>query len=167
VEAVRELETQIRLGLGPTAPFDALVAACGSGGTIAGLSLGSALYLEGTPVLGMAVCDDTAYFDALVERIVGEAEQYLPPGTKRASFTIIDDFIGPGYGMASDEQKAFLVEVAEKTGLVLDPVYSGKALFGLSRLHEKPRRVLFVHTGGLPGLLAQHAEFAAQLSAMR
>jgi D-cysteine desulfhydrase len=115
----------------------------------------------------MAVCDDTAYFDALVERIVGEAEQYLPPGTKRASFTIIDDFIGPGYGMASDEQKAFLVEVAEKTGLVLDPVYSGKALFGLSRLHEKPRRVLFVHTGGLPGLLAQHAEFAAQLSAMR
>jgi len=38
---------------------------------------------------------------------------------------------------------------------VLDPTYTGKALFGLSRLPQKPRRALFVHTGGLPGLLAE------------
>ena len=43
--------------------------------------------------------------------------------------------------------------------LILDPVYSGKALFGLAQLAEKPRRVLFVHTGGLPGLLAENAHF--------
>jgi D-cysteine desulfhydrase len=65
----------------------------------------------------------------------------------------------------SDAQLDFLLEVARRTGLVLDPVYSGKALFGLAELAAKPPRVLFVHTGGLPGLLAQHATLAARLTA--
>jgi len=52
-------------------------------------------------------------------------------------------------------QRRFIGLVAQKCGLVLDPVYSGKALFGLSQMDPKPRRVLFLHTGGLPGLLAQ------------
>ena len=66
-----------------------------------------------------------------------------------------EGYQGPAYGSASDEQIAFLRAVAECSGLMLDPVYSGKALFGLSRLPNKPRRALFIHTGGLPGLLAQ------------
>jgi D-cysteine desulfhydrase len=69
--------------------------------------------------------------------------------------TVRDEFKGPAYGVASPEQQEFLVRVARATGLILDPVYSGKALFGLSRLSPRPRRVLFLHTGGLPGLLAQ------------
>jgi 1-aminocyclopropane-1-carboxylate deaminase/D-cysteine desulfhydrase-like pyridoxal-dependent ACC family enzyme len=44
---------------------------------------------------------------------------------------------------------------------LLDPVYTGKALFGLSRLEPKPRRALFLHTGGIPGLFAQSETFAA------
>ncbi len=63
----------------------------------------------------------------------------------------------------SDAQKRFLVRVARATGLVLDPVYTGKALFGLAQAVEhgeiaKVARILFVHTGGLPGLLAQGEE---------
>lgn len=58
-----------------------------------------------------------------------------------------------------EAQRAFLEEVTRTCGLVFDPVYSGKALFGLSRLEEKPGRVLFIHTGGLPGLLAQAGQF--------
>jgi D-cysteine desulfhydrase len=45
--------------------------------------------------------------------------------------------------------------VARACCLVLDPVYSGKALFGLAHMPDKPARALFIHTGGLPGLLAQ------------
>jgi D-cysteine desulfhydrase len=78
-----------------------------------------------------------------------------------------DEYIGPGYGLMSDEQKAFLIEVAQRTGLVLDPVYSGKALFALAQLKSKPRNVLFIHTGGLPGLLAQADDFAPLLPGSR
>jgi D-cysteine desulfhydrase len=60
----------------------------------------------------------------------------------------------------SREQLEFIVSVARATGLLLDPVYTGKALFGLSQLDRKPARVLFLHTGGLPGLLADAARFA-------
>jgi D-cysteine desulfhydrase len=66
------------------------------------------------------------------------------------------------YGVASAEQKALLVKVARKAGLVLDPVYTGKAFAGLVLLGNEGaldgRRVLFLHTGGLPGLLAQAAD---------
>jgi D-cysteine desulfhydrase len=58
----------------------------------------------------------------------------------------------------SRDQWAFLRRVASVTGLILDPVYSGKALFGFAELHPKPKRALFIHTGGLPGLLAQADE---------
>jgi D-cysteine desulfhydrase len=74
---------------------------------------------------------------------------------------VVDDRAkGPAYGSMSDEQKRFLVRVARATGLVLDPVYTGKALFGLAQAVERGEiardaRVLFLHTGGLPGLLAQ------------
>ena len=59
------------------------------------------------------------------------------------------------------EQLDFIVAVARVSGLVLDPTYTGKALFGLSRMADKPRRALFVHTGGLPGLLAESELMAA------
>jgi D-cysteine desulfhydrase len=72
-----------------------------------------------------------------------------------------DAWKGPAYGLASAEQSAFIIEVARKTGLLLDPVYTGKALFALGKLEPKPKRALFLHTGGLPGLLAQSEAFAA------
>jgi D-cysteine desulfhydrase len=68
----------------------------------------------------------------------------------------------------SDEQKHFLVRVSRATGLVVDPVYTGKALFGLAKAVERGEiardaRVLFLHTGGLPGLLAQGEELREAL----
>ena len=74
-----------------------------------------------------------------------------------------DSYKGPGYGIASEAQMRFIVDVARCSGLILDPVYSGKALFGLSKLAHKPHRTLFIHTGGLPGLLAQGEALAPSL----
>jgi D-cysteine desulfhydrase len=76
----------------------------------------------------------------------------------------LDGYQGPGYGLASDEQLEFIHRVAQVSGLVLDPVYSGKALFALYKQRDKPKTALFIHTGGLPGLLAQGAAFEARLS---
>ena len=87
----------------------------------------------------------------------------IPPDAPEApcALEIEDRFKGPGYGVPSDDQAAFIAEVARRTGLILDPVYTGKALYGLARLSPRPERVLFIHTGGLPGLLAQSDDFAA------
>ena len=156
VDAMAEVRRQLDEGAcGGVREFTAVVHACGSGGTSAGIALGAARYRVAPVTHAIAVCDDRAYFEGVVARIVGEAtalDETLDPNARPV---VHDGFKGPAYGLASAEQLAFIVEVARKTGLLFDPVYTGKALFGLSRLDPKPERALFVHTGGLPGLLAQ------------
>lgn len=159
LEAMREVRSQLDHGLGggPDA-FDAVVHACGSGGTAAGILLGARRFDVAPVVHSVAVCDDRSYFESVIGRIVLEAVGEGVDGRDLAELVVHDVFKGPAYGVASDEQRRFIVEVARRSGLVLDPVYSGKALFGLARMDDKPRRVLFIHTGGLPGLLAQSGE---------
>jgi D-cysteine desulfhydrase len=168
VDAMGEVRRQLDTGAcGRLRAFDAVVSACGSGGTSAGVALGALRYGI-TPVThAIAVCDDRAYFDAVVARIVDEAARLDPALDPSARPVVHDDFKGPAYGLASDEQLAFIVEVARKTGLLFDPVYTGKALFGLSRMQPKPANALFLHTGGLPGLLAQSDVFAPFIRSVR
>ncbi|HEY6562668.1 MAG TPA: D-cysteine desulfhydrase family protein [Polyangiaceae bacterium] len=160
VDAMQEVRAQLDLGLGggPT-PFDAVAHACGSGGTAAGVVLGAARWSVAKQVYAMAVCDDRAYFESRIGAIVAHARTLDHSLSSTAELSVFDSWKGPGYGVASAEQLAFIREVASTTGLVLDPVYTGKALFALSRLTPKPARVLFIHTGGLPGLLAEAAAF--------
>jgi D-cysteine desulfhydrase len=156
VDAMEETRRQLDEGAcGAIREFDAVVHACGSGGTSAGVALGARRQGVAQTAHAIAVCDDRAYFDAVVSRIIDEAVALDPTLDRTARPIIHDAYKGPAYGLASDEQLAFIVEVARTTGMLFDPVYTGKALFGLSRLSPKPRTALFVHTGGLPGLLAQ------------
>jgi D-cysteine desulfhydrase len=165
VQAALEIREQLDLGLaGELRKFDWAVCACGSGGTAAGLALGVGATDIAAQVTAVAVCDSRGYFETVTQQIIEEAQALEPSLPPPAPLVIEDGYIGPGYGVMSDEQKAFLIAVAQQTGLVLDPVYSGKALFALSQLKDKPRNVLFVHTGGLPGLLAQADDFAPLLA---
>ena len=79
----------------------------------------------------------------------------------------LEDRVGLGYAQSTEEELAFLTEVAQATGVVLDPVYSGKAALGMvADLKERPgaKRVCFVHTGGLLGLYAKSAQLAPLLA---
>jgi D-cysteine desulfhydrase len=169
VEAMREVRSQMDLGIaGAPKHFDAVVLACGSGGTAAGSALGAARFGVTDLVRAFAVCDDRAYFERVAARIVAEARAYADLG-EPATLAFDDSAKGPAYGVMSPEQKRFLVATANTTGLVTDPVYTGKALFGLKRAvlgGEIPSsaKVLFLHTGGLPGLLAQGSELEGELS---
>jgi D-cysteine desulfhydrase len=174
--AMREVRAQLDLGLGdaePLAPgrsgrsFDVVVHACGSGGTAAGVVLGAARWEVAEEVRAIAVCDDAATFQARIAAIVDECRA-LEPELGRASRLVVDDASkGPAYGVATDRQKALIAEVARSSGLVLDPVYTGKAFAALAAACERGelrgRRVLFLHTGGLPGLLAQGEAMAGSL----
>ncbi len=164
VDAMAELRVQLDAGAaGAPARFDALVHACGSGGTAAGVTLGVARHGVAAQVLAMAVCDDRAYFERVIAGIAAEAQALLGSSGPLAELEVIDRFKGPAYGVASDAQARFIVRVARACGVILDPVYTGKALYGLANLDPKPARVLFIHTGGLPGLLAQAGELLAFL----
>lgn len=156
VEAMREVRRQLDLGLGggPRA-FDAIVHACGSGGTAAGCVLGAAKFGVASQVIAMAVCDSVEYFNSLIDSIVTEAERLDPTLDARCALHVFDDWKGPAYAVADSCQLRFMVDVARCSGVILDPVYTGKALYGLSQLQPKPERTLFLHTGGLPGLLSQ------------
>lgn len=176
VEAMRETRAQIDLGLAPTDGFDLVAVACGSGGTAAGVGLGARHHGVADETWAFAVCDDRATFTKIIARIAIETRgidpslpqpAFLEPSGRAAAAPddgariIVDDRAkGPAYAEMDPDQKAFLVEVARKTGLIVDPVYTGKALFGLAKAIERGEidrdaRVLFIHTGGLPGLLAQ------------
>lgn len=158
VDAIEEVCKQARLGLLP-ATLDSVAVACGSGGTAAGVALGIARFGLAKRADAFAVCDDKSYFEQRVADIVAEATRRRPDLGTPGQLNIYDAYKGPRYGVMDQEQLDFLRRVTAETGFVFDPVYSGKALFGLSKLEDKPNRVLFIHTGGLPGLLAQSAKF--------
>ena len=138
-------------------PPSSIVCATGSGGTLAGLAIGLRRRELDVPLHGVAVCDDAAYFQAIVEHISVEATGRWPdlPRVRSGEVSIVEGYKGRGYGLSTAEEAADIESVARASGLILDPVYTGKAFRAL--LCEPERfgpRPLFIHTGGIFGLLA-------------
>jgi D-cysteine desulfhydrase len=142
-----------------------IVYACGSGGTGAGLIMGArlpGLTARGFRVAGVNVCDDRSYFVAAISRICADAEVrwQLGLGITEADIDIVDGHVGLGYARSRPEELVTLRDACRSDGVVLDPVYTGKALHGVvAELRRDPARfgnmpIAFVHTGGIYGLLA-------------
>lgn len=163
VAAMGELRAQLDAGAAGAAPFDVIAAACGSGGTAAGLAVGAARHRVASEVWSFAVCDDRSHFDGVTASLIDGVRAMAPDGPAPAPLRLFDEWKGPRYGEATAEQLEFIRRVAAHTGLVLDPVYTGKALFGLSHHPQRPARACFVHTGGFPGLLGAPAPVLADL----
>jgi len=138
-------------------PPSAIICATGSGGTLAGLAIGLRRRDLDTPLFGVAVCDDAAYFARIVDRISADATDRWPglPRVRSRDVNVIEGYKGRGYALSTAQEMSDIESVARASGLILDPVYTGKAFRPL--LHEPERfgpRPLFVHTGGIFGLLA-------------
>ncbi len=145
-----------------------IVYACGSGGTGAGLVLGAKLFDFaglGAKVVGINVCDSAEYFVAGIAGICDDfAKRY--PGVATASaedIEFIDGYVGEGYAKSRSEELACLRELAKREAIILDPVYTGKAFYGITQeLAKDPtrfgKRVVFVHTGGIFGLFGSALE---------
>jgi D-cysteine desulfhydrase len=147
-----------------------LVYAAGSGGTGAGLIMGCKLLDLPCRVVGVNVCEDRDYFVRAISEIVEQARSAyglkFPFG--RDEVEIIDGYVGRGYAQSRPEELAFIRDVARAEGLILDPVYTGKALYGLTQELRRRRdslgqRVIFVHTGGIFGLFDRTAELGPLL----
>lgn len=143
-----------------------IVHATGSGGTQAGLTVGAALHELDGAIIGMAVCDNARYFHDKVSADIQQWQALYKVALPAAEISInVDDrFIGPGYGQATEDVFAVIRQLASLEGLLLDPVYTGKAFYGMIekiRLGEFGGQsdIVFVHTGGLFGLFAQRSSF--------
>ncbi len=139
-----------------------IVCATGSGGTQAGLTLGMHLLQQKATVLGIAVCDDEAYFQRKVRADIQQWQQRYnrQVSLDDAAIVVNDRYIGPGYAKAGAEVFATIAWLARTEGIVLDPVYTGKAFHGLvSELRAgrlpSDRDIVFVHTGGIFGNFPQ------------
>jgi D-cysteine desulfhydrase len=138
-----------------------IIHATGSGGTTAGLVLGVKLVGLDARVIGINVCNDRNYFMHVVGEICKTAianYQLDLPFSGQDDIHIVDGYVGQGYGKASYQVLSLLVEMARTEGIILDPVYTGKAFYGMTQeLRRNPEtfgdRIVFIHTGGIFGLL--------------
>lgn len=147
--------------------FDLIVTAVGSGGTYSGLFLGKQVNNHPADIYGVIVCDDTEYFIQTIDNILQESLEYLKIRLpyERKEIKLLDGYVGRGYALSSPAELQFIQWLAQLEGVILDPVYTGKALYGLTEEIKKGRlkayqNILFIHTGGLFGLFPQKKLFA-------
>jgi 1-aminocyclopropane-1-carboxylate deaminase/D-cysteine desulfhydrase-like pyridoxal-dependent ACC family enzyme len=151
-------------------PASRVVIAAGSGLTAAGLLAGFARAGLPTCVLAISVQQPRAFIEPLILRRAAEALELLgaPVLIDATRLQVDDAFIGSGYGEPSRESLSALGLAGRLAGLVLDPAYTAKALAGLmahiadGRIStEEP--IVFVHTGGAPGMFAHTTPVAASM----
>ncbi len=146
--------------------FDAIVVAVGSGGTYAGLFYANKMNTNNARIIGFNVCNDSEYFKNAISDILHEG--FLCTDSKidfiKDEIEIIDGYVGEGYAISSPLELELIHELAKTEGIILDPVYTGKAMLGLVNeirkgTFEDCKNILFIHTGGLFGLFPKKNQF--------
>ena len=143
---------------------DRIVTATGSAGTHAGLVAGLAVLGADIPVLGIGVRAPKEKQEANVLKLAKETAALLGhPDRVTDDMVVADcDYVGEGYGLIDQGVADALMLAARSDGIVLDPVYSGKAMKGLIVLAKagrfKGETVVFLHTGGAQGIFGYQGE---------
>ncbi|MGD2164471.1 MAG: D-cysteine desulfhydrase family protein [Anaerolineae bacterium] len=145
--------------------FDHIVLASSSGGTQAGLVVGAQMVGYRGHILGISVEPDATTLQSRLADLATSTSDRLDLnlGFEPQDFDVNDDCLGGGYGVVGDLERQAIHTVATAEGLLLDPVYTGRAFGGLLDLiqhgaFERDETVLFWHTGGTGGLFAKGAE---------
>ena len=159
VRAMRELAGQ--LGPGPAQ----IVLPVGSCGTLAGAILGGKMFMPEARVMGISVSRTSSEIATRTVEIIEESSRLLK-STIRIERDAIESYdrYHQEYGVMTASGKEAILLCAHLEGLLLDPVYTGKAMAGLMDLSRRgvldvKVPTVFIHTGGLPGLFAYEHEF--------
>jgi D-cysteine desulfhydrase len=159
IDAVAELEQQKK-----GCEFSHVVFASSSGGTHAGLVLGKQIYNKTFELVGINIDKDTDAelpFEQRITQLVNTTAKTigLDYTFLQSQLILNSDYIGNGYGIVGPQENEAIALTARLEGILLDPVYTGKAMSGLIHLIRsgkitKDDEVLFWHTGGAPSLFA-------------
>lgn len=146
--------------------FDHIVVPSGSAGTHAGIIAGMVGNNINIPVTGIGVNRSKSVQEEVVYTLANETLDLIRAGIQvpREKVVAFDDYVGPGYSLPTDEMVEAVKMLAQTESILLDPVYSGKAMAGLIGLANKDyftkgSNILFLHTGGSPALYAYLSEF--------
>lgn len=141
--------------------IDAIVCASGSGGTHAGLLVGLWGNRARIPLIGISVRSSKAAQEARVWELANRTARHLGLDGEipREQVICFDEYVGPGYSLPTPAMVEAVTLVARTEAILLDPVYTGKAMAGLIDLvrrgyFARTDNVLFLHTGGSPALFA-------------
>ncbi|WP_334647521.1 D-cysteine desulfhydrase [Klebsiella pneumoniae] len=140
--------------------ISSVVVASGSAGTHAGLAVGLEQLMPQAELIGVtvsrSVADQLPKVEALQQAVANSLELQA-----KAEIILWDDYFAPGYGTPNEDGMAAVKLLAQLEGILLDPVYTGKAMAGLidgitQKRFKDEGPILFVHTGGAPALFAYH-----------
>lgn len=140
--------------------ISSVVVASGSAGTHAGLAVGLEQVMPEAELIGVTVSRKVADQLPKVVTLQQEIARSLEL-TATAGITLWDDYFAPAYGIPNDDGMEAVKLLARLEGILLDPVYTGKAMAGLidgisQKRFKDEGPILFVHTGGAPALFAYH-----------
>ena len=159
INFVDELKRQIDLK-----NVKGLLSASGSGGTAAGLLIGSALNNLNTKIFAVNVLlsknDLQNYIEELVERCV--AEYKLKTKVDFKQLEILDGYSEEGYKKITPEKIDVIKDFAKQSGILFDPTYTGKAFYAYNDhflRNKKSSKIMFIHTGGLFGTFAKKKDY--------
>lgn len=141
---------------------DWIVFPSSSGGTQAGLVLGAKKFGYTGKILGISIDEKEDVLRERVAKLANETADFLNEKIKFSADEILvnSDYLGAGYGVMGEPEKEAIRLFAQTEGLLLDPVYTGRAAAGMIDLIRKgffggpAQQVLFIHTGGTPALFA-------------
>jgi D-cysteine desulfhydrase len=146
--------------------IDYAVCASGSAGTHSGLVAGFYGTNSNIPVIGINVSRTKETQEEIVYDLVSQIASHLGirGDIPRQAVVCFGDYVGPGYSLPTPGMVEAVTLVAQTEAILLDPVYTGKAMAGLVDLirmgyFKKEENVLFVHTGGSPALYAYTDSF--------
>ncbi len=150
--------------------IDHIVCASGSAGTHAGLVAGFYGNNSDIPVIGVNVSRTKNEQEELVYDLVQRTAAHvgIKSSIPREAVVCFDEYVGPGYSLPTPEMVEAVRMLAMTEGILIDPVYTGKAMSGLIDLirkgyFSKDENVLFVHTGGSPAIYAYIQEFLGEV----
>jgi D-cysteine desulfhydrase len=142
--------------------FDSIFIAAGSGGSLAGLLAGKHAVGSSAQMVGINVYDVERDMPSIVESLLHQMSEDYGLSTRLAAsdVTCSNEYVGLGYGLATDDELQSYARIGRDEGILLDPVYTGKAFLGMRDLLTRfPDRfgthVLFIHTGGLWGVFPE------------
>ena len=134
--------------------FSHIVLATGSGGTQAGLIAGKTIYKSDTKIIGISIARDKSTQETKVYQLASNSLKYVQYNSPLREDVVVEDgFVGTGYAEPTQGMRNALSLMATQEGILLDPVYSGKAFDGLiglikSKFFKPSDKILFLHTGG-------------------
>lgn len=141
--------------------IDFIVVASSSGGTQAGMVLGAKVYGFQGNILGISIDHPAEDLRMQIAALATATATHLGLGMTAVAdlVEVNDDYISPGYGVVTDVEREAIQMMAQLEGILLDPVYTGRAMAGLIDLirwgaFTRGQSVLFWHTGGTAALPA-------------